>query len=58
MMLKVVEAPGKARPAYLEIRRVRDAIVVSFKSAFEHDAILRLRARDLAPHPTCIEARR
>jgi hypothetical protein len=46
-MLKVVEAPGKARPAYLEIRRVRDAVVVSFKLAFEHDAILRLREREI-----------
>lgn len=40
-------APGNAAPAYLEITRVRDYVVVSFKSAFEHDAILRLRQREI-----------
>lgn len=40
-------APGNAAPAYLEIIRIRDSVVVSFKSAFEHDAILRLRQREI-----------
>lgn len=46
-MFKSAEAPGKAGPAHLEIRRVRDAIVISLKSAFERDAILRLREREI-----------
>ncbi|OJU33977.1 MAG: hypothetical protein BGN99_28165 [Alphaproteobacteria bacterium 65-37] len=46
-MLKGVEGPGEATPVYLESRPVRDVVVISFKSAFEHDAILRLRQREI-----------